>query len=194
MPISRTIARRRSRSQGMAIVHGISFVYSDTDGFAESVESNENSADVFRVVGQTADPRARFRRRRRSRWRPAGRDPELHLLGAALRKDPAVIGRVVRKNGAPMTIIGVMPRGFLVSAEGGRVGAAGQDAAGDGPRQPRYLVRRSDAWPTVPPSRALARRSTPSRSGWRRSTRRRTRTSGRSSATSTSSSSAPTPR
>src|SRR5512142_3116547 len=38
--------------EGMAIVHGVSFVLSDASGFAENVEANENSADVFRVVGQ----------------------------------------------------------------------------------------------------------------------------------------------
>ena len=34
------------------MVHGVSFVLSDASGFAERVDSNENSADVFKVVGQ----------------------------------------------------------------------------------------------------------------------------------------------
>src|SRR5260370_9370387 len=38
--------------QGMAIVHGVSFVLTDLSGFAENVEANENSAEVFKVVGQ----------------------------------------------------------------------------------------------------------------------------------------------
>ncbi|HLG56556.1 MAG TPA: ABC transporter permease [Vicinamibacterales bacterium] len=105
--------RAQARSfAGMGIVHGISFVYTDTTGFAENVEANENSADVFNVVGQ----------------RPLlGRDfsPADEVAGALpvgilhydfwerhYGKDPAVIGRVVKKNGVPMTIIGVMPEGF----------------------------------------------------------------------------------
>ena len=98
--------------EGMAIVHGVSFVLSDASGFAENVEANENSADVFRVVGQ----------------KPVlGRDfapsdevdgaPRVGILNYGFwerryGKDPGVIGRTVRKNGAPMTIIGVMPQGF----------------------------------------------------------------------------------
>src|ERR1700736_4616761 len=38
--------------EGMAIVHGVSFVYSDMSGVAENVDANENSADVFQVVRQ----------------------------------------------------------------------------------------------------------------------------------------------
>ncbi len=98
--------------QGMAIVHGIGFVFSDAAGDAESVSSNENSADTFRVVG--AKPLL-------------GRDfehadeidgaPNVGILSYGFwerrfGKDPGAIGRVVRKNGAPMTIIGVMPKGF----------------------------------------------------------------------------------
>jgi putative ABC transport system permease protein len=97
---------------GMAMVHGVSFVYSETNGVAENVESNENSAEVFKVVGQ----------------RPIlGRDfitadevdgaPAVGILNYAFwerryAKDPGIVGRVVKKDGAPMTIIGVMPRDF----------------------------------------------------------------------------------
>jgi len=105
--------RAQARSfEGMAIVHGVGFVYSDTNDLVENVQSNENSADVFTVVGQ----------------RPIlGRDfsPADEVDGAPLvgilnydfwkrhyGKDPSVIGRVVKKNGAPMTIVGVMPEGF----------------------------------------------------------------------------------
>jgi len=105
--------RAQARSfEGMAIVHGVGFVYGDTNDFVENVQSNENSADVFRVVGA----------------RPIlGRDfsPADEVDGAPLvgilhydfwerhyGKDPSVIGRVVKKNGAPMTIVGVMPQGF----------------------------------------------------------------------------------
>jgi putative ABC transport system permease protein len=98
--------------EGMAIVHGVSFVLTDSSGLAERVDSNENSADTFTVVGQ----------------KPIlGRDfePSDERDGAAnvgilsytfwerrYGKDPTVIGRIVRKNGDPMTIIGIMPQGF----------------------------------------------------------------------------------
>src|ERR1044071_8420232 len=36
---------------GMAIVHGVSIMLNDDHGFPESLSANENSADVFRVVG-----------------------------------------------------------------------------------------------------------------------------------------------
>jgi len=37
---------------GMAIVHGVGLTVSDANGFAESLNGNENSADTFRLVGQ----------------------------------------------------------------------------------------------------------------------------------------------
>jgi putative ABC transport system permease protein len=97
---------------GMAIVHGIAKVISDGNGFPERVDVNENSADTFRVVGQ----------------RPIlGRDFTAtdETFGAApvailnysywerrYAKDPGIVGRTVRLNGIPTTLIGVMPRGF----------------------------------------------------------------------------------
>jgi predicted permease len=97
---------------GMAIVHGVRRVLSDPSGFPESYDSTEVSADTFRVVGR----------------RPIlGRDftasdeipgaPPVAMLGygfweSRFGKDPAIIGRTVRMNGLPTTIIGVMPRGF----------------------------------------------------------------------------------
>jgi len=98
--------------EGMAIVHGVSKTLNDESGFAERLDANENSADTFKVVGQ----------------RPIlGRDftPSDEMPGAApvailnygfwerrYGKDPAIIGRTVRMNGAPTTLIGVMPQGF----------------------------------------------------------------------------------
>ncbi|HEV3059851.1 MAG TPA: ABC transporter permease [Vicinamibacterales bacterium] len=105
--------RAQSRSfSGMAIVHGVGLTLSDANGFAESLNGNENSADTFRLVGQ----------------KPIiGRDftDADELPGAApvailnygfwerrYGKDPSVIGRSVRMNGVPTTFVGVMPQGF----------------------------------------------------------------------------------
>jgi len=98
--------------EGMAIVHGVGLALTDASGFPESINANENSADTFRLVGQ----------------RPIiGRDftPADEMPGAArvailhygfwerrYGKDPSVIGRTVRMNGAPTTFVGVMPQGF----------------------------------------------------------------------------------
>ena len=37
--------------EGMAIVHGVGITLSDTSGFPENLDANENSADTFQVVG-----------------------------------------------------------------------------------------------------------------------------------------------
>jgi putative ABC transport system permease protein len=98
--------------KGMAIVHGVAIILNDSNGYPENLDANENSADTFRLVGQ----------------RPImGRDftPADEIPGAAAvailnygfwerryARDPSIIGRSVRMNGVPTTIIGVMPQGF----------------------------------------------------------------------------------
>jgi len=105
--------RAQSKSfAGMAIVHGVSIMLSDESGFPENLSGNENSAEVFRVVG--AKPLL-------------GRDfaPSDEAPGAApvailhygfwerrYGKDPNIVGRTLRMNGALTTVIGVMPQGF----------------------------------------------------------------------------------
>jgi predicted permease len=105
--------RAQARSfEGLAITHGVASIFSDTNGFAERLDVTEISADAFRLVGQ----------------RPIiGRDftpsderfgaPALAILSYGFwerryAKDPGIIGRTVRMNGAPTTFIGVMPEGF----------------------------------------------------------------------------------
>jgi putative ABC transport system permease protein len=98
--------------QAMAVVHGIAKIVSDEGGFPENINVTEVSADTFRVTGQGPI---------------LGRDltPSDETPGAApvamlyygfwerrYGKDPAIVGRTVRMNGAPTTIIGVMPEGF----------------------------------------------------------------------------------
>ena len=105
--------RAQSKSfEGMAIVHGVSLMLSDSSGFPENLSGNENSAEVFRVVG--AKP-------------IMGRDftPADEAPGAApvtilhygfwerrYGKDRNIVGRTLRMNGALTTVIGVMPEGF----------------------------------------------------------------------------------
>jgi putative ABC transport system permease protein len=98
--------------EGIAVVGGTGVILSDQSGFAESYAATQVTSNTFQLVGQ----------------RPIlGRDfmPSDEVPGAApvailsygfwdhrFGKDPAVIGRSVRINGAPTTLIGVMPEGF----------------------------------------------------------------------------------
>jgi len=98
--------------QGMALVRGGRYTYSDAAGMPETFDATAVTAGTFRLAGQ----------------KPlVGRDfaPADEVPGAApvvvLRhgfwerrygKDPSVIGRIVHVNGVPTTVIGVMPPGF----------------------------------------------------------------------------------
>ncbi len=97
---------------GMGITHGISRVLNDPGGLAERLEITEVSAGTFALTG--AKP-------------ILGRDfaPSDQVPGAAqvamfsyglwqrrYARNPSVIGQVVRMNGSPVTIIGVMPPGY----------------------------------------------------------------------------------
>ncbi len=98
--------------QGMGLVHGVGIVLNDNNGFAERYDATEVSANTFGLIGQ----------------RPIrGRDfaPSDEVPGAApvviltyafwerrYAKDPSIIGRTVRMNGVPTTVVGVMAQGF----------------------------------------------------------------------------------
>jgi predicted permease len=98
--------------EDMAVVHGVSVSLSDTTGFPESRDASEVSAETFRLVGA----------------RPMlGRDfaasdqapGAAHVAILSYRfwerrygRDPAIVGRIVRVNSTPTTVIGVMPEGF----------------------------------------------------------------------------------
>jgi putative ABC transport system permease protein len=98
--------------EGMAIVHGVSLALTDTSGFPESLSGNENSADVFRLVGQKPLMGRDFTA---TDEMPGAAPVAILNYGFWERrygKDPAIIGRAVRMNGALTTYIGVMPEGF----------------------------------------------------------------------------------
>src|SRR5579871_1844965 len=97
---------------GMAIVHGVSFALNDTSGFAENLDGNENSAEVFKVVGQRPIIGRDFTTSDETPGAPAVAILNYRFWERRYGKDPAVIGRTVRMNGVPTTIIGVMPQGF----------------------------------------------------------------------------------
>ena len=98
--------------EDMAVVHGVGVILTDAHGFAERYDATEVSAGTFTLVGQ----------------RPIiGRDftasdeapgaPRVAILSYAFWQrryghDPAIVGRPLRINGEPATVIGVMPQGF----------------------------------------------------------------------------------
>ncbi len=98
--------------RSMGITHGLSKIWRDDSGFPENVDVTEISAGTFETVGQAPT---------------IGRDVAHsdEIAGAApvailnysfwagrYGKDRTVVGRTVRMNGIPTTIIGVMPEGF----------------------------------------------------------------------------------
>ncbi len=105
--------RAQARSfERMAIVHGISKILSDDNGFPENLDVTEASADTFRLVGQRPILGRDF----------AAADETDGVAPVAILnytfwerrygKDPTIVGRTIRLNGTPTTVIGVMPRGF----------------------------------------------------------------------------------
>jgi predicted permease len=98
--------------EGMGITHGIAKVLSDGGGFPERMEVTEVGADTFKTVGQRPIVGRDFT----AADEASGAAPVAILSYAVWErrygKDPAIIGRAVRMNGAVTTIIGVMPRGF----------------------------------------------------------------------------------
>ena len=105
--------RAQARSfQGMALVHGVQQTYSDANGFPEMFYATEVTANTFGLVGQKPILGRNFT----SADEVPGASPVVMLrYGFWERrygKDSSIVGRVVRLNGVPTTVIGVMPPGF----------------------------------------------------------------------------------
>ena len=98
--------------EGMALVHGVGIVLNDASSFSENINGNENSADVFKLVGQRPLMGRDFTTADETPGAPPVAILNYGFWERRYGKDPAIIGRVVRMNGAPTTIIGVMPEGF----------------------------------------------------------------------------------
>ncbi len=97
---------------GMALVHGVGLVLSDAGGFPENINGNENSAEVFKLVGVRPIIGRDFTTADETAGAPPVAILNYGFWERRYGKDPAVIGRVVRMNDALTTIIGVMPEGF----------------------------------------------------------------------------------
>jgi len=98
--------------EGMAIVHGVGIALTDTSGFPENLSGNENSADTFRLVGQKPILGRDFTASDEMPGAPPVAILNYGFWERRYAKDPAIIGRTVRMDGALTTYIGVMPQGF----------------------------------------------------------------------------------
>ena len=97
---------------GMAIVNGAAKILSDKNGFAERLDATEVTANTFQLVGQKPLLGRDFVL---SDETPGAAPVAILSYGFWERrygKDPAIIGQTVRMNGAPTTVIGIMPQGF----------------------------------------------------------------------------------
>ena len=98
--------------EGMAIVHGVAVSLSDTAGFPDSRDATEISPETFRLVGARPILGRDFARGDEV---PGAAPVAILSYGFWERRygrDPAIVGRVIRVNSTPTTVIGVMPEGF----------------------------------------------------------------------------------
>jgi predicted permease len=105
--------RAQARSfDGMALVHGVQQTFTDEGGVPETFYATEVSTNTFSLVGQTPLVGRDFT----SADELPGAAPVVilrySLWESRYGRDPSVIGRTVRINGVPTTVIGVMPRRF----------------------------------------------------------------------------------
>jgi putative ABC transport system permease protein len=98
---------------GMAIVYGALRIVTDKSGFAESYYATEASADTFRIIGQRPFLGRDFNRSDDTPGAPPVAILAYDFWRRRFGKDPSVVGRTIRMDGAPTTVLGIMPQGFL---------------------------------------------------------------------------------
>ncbi len=97
---------------GMAIVHGTNKSYRDHAGFPETAYTTEVSANTFRLAGVKPILGRDFLPSDETPGAPQVAILRYGFWERRYGKDPGAIGRKVEINGAPATLIGVMPAGF----------------------------------------------------------------------------------
>jgi predicted permease len=97
---------------GMAIVHGTTGILSDDTGVPESYDATEVSAATFRLIGQNPLLGRDFIAADEMPGAPPVAILSYGFWQRRFGKDPSVIGRRIRMNGDPATVVGVMPPGF----------------------------------------------------------------------------------
>jgi putative ABC transport system permease protein len=105
--------RAQARSfQSMALVHGVQHTFSDEGDYPESFYATEVTSNTFSLVGQKPILGRDFNAADEVPGAPAVVMLRYGFWERRYGKDPSVVGKVVRLNGVPTTVIGVMPAGF----------------------------------------------------------------------------------
>jgi putative ABC transport system permease protein len=99
---------------GMAVVSngGLRFILNDQGGVPETCDGTELSAGSFRVLGQKPILGRDFLPSDEAPGAPAVAILTYGFWQRRYAKDPSLIGRTIRLNGAPTTVIGIMPPDF----------------------------------------------------------------------------------
>ena len=96
----------------MALVHGLGITLTDGAGFPEDYTVTEVTSNTFGIVRQKPVLGRDFTQADEA----PGAAPVVILRHSfwerRFARDPGIIGRILRLNGVPTTVIGVMPRGF----------------------------------------------------------------------------------
>ena len=99
--------------QGMAIVHGVQVTLSDKGGYPEYRDATEVSADTFRLIGRNPILGRDFTKSDEIPGAAPVAILNYSFWESRFGKDPGVVGRTVRLNAAPATVVGIMPPGFF---------------------------------------------------------------------------------
>ena len=105
--------RAQARSfSGMAVVHGTHGVITGNGGAGETYDATEVSAETFRLIGSRPILGRDFARSDEFPDAPPVVILTHSYWATRFAKDPEIIGRTIRMNGVPTTVIGIMPEGF----------------------------------------------------------------------------------
>ncbi|HWW83731.1 MAG TPA: ABC transporter permease [Vicinamibacterales bacterium] len=107
--------RTQARSfSGMAVVSngGLRLILDDRSGVTETCDGTELSANSFEVLRQKPILGRDFETADEAPGAPAVAILTYSFWQRRYAKDPSLVGRTIRLNGTPTTVIGIMPPGF----------------------------------------------------------------------------------
>jgi putative ABC transport system permease protein len=105
--------RKATSLEGMAAVNGMRISLSDQSGLPEGFWGTQISSNGFKLIGQKPVAGRDFTPADEAAGAPPVAILTYGLWERRYGKDPTLIGRTIRINGAATTVIGVMPRGFI---------------------------------------------------------------------------------
>jgi len=126
--------------EGMALVHGVQRILSDESGFPERYDATEVTANTFALVGQ----RPMLGRDFAASDETPGAAPVAILSHDFWERrwgrNPAILGQTVRINGAPTTVIGIMPEGVTLQSARAEMDTIGRRLESDYPLTNQSLL------------------------------------------------------